>query len=64
MAHVSYAKTLPADLSAPIFVDAWKTRALIVGSVFSVIAAGLAFADGSVDHVLPAGREGCVIVAV
>ena len=45
MAHdTQHAKTLPADLGAPAFVDAWKTRALIIGLVFSVIAAGLGFA--------------------
>ena len=34
-------------------MDGWKRRALIVGLVFSVIAAILAFlADGSIDHVL------------
>ncbi len=56
MAHETHAATrqLPADLSAPAFVDGWKSRALMVGVVFSVIAAGLAFADGSIDHVLRA----------
>ena len=58
MAHdthaASHAKTLPADLSAPAFVDGWRTRALIVGVVFSVIAALLAFLDGSITHVLRA----------
>jgi hypothetical protein len=53
MAHeIQHAKTLPADLGAPAFVDGWIKRALIAGLVFSVIAAGLAFADGSIDHVL------------
>jgi hypothetical protein len=52
MGHEANAKTLPAELGAPAFVDAWKTRALITGAVFSLIAAGLAFADGSIDHVL------------
>ena len=52
MAHETHSKTLPADLSAPAVVDTWRTRALIVGVVFAIIAAGLAFADGSVDHVL------------
>jgi hypothetical protein len=52
MAHESHTKTLPADLSAPAFVDGWKMRALTVGAIFSVIAAGLAFADGSIDHVM------------
>jgi hypothetical protein len=39
-------------LSAPAFVGEWKTRALVVGIVFSVIAAALAAADHSLDHVL------------
>src|SRR5580704_14918871 len=52
MGHEAHAKTLPAELGAPAFVDAWKMRALITGAVFSLIAAGLAFADGSVNHVL------------
>ncbi len=52
MAHETHAKTLPADLSAPAMVDAWKMRALIVGRVFSVVAAVLALLDGSIDHVL------------
>jgi hypothetical protein len=52
MAHESHAKTLPADLSAPPLVDAWRSRALIVGLVFSVIAAVFALLDHSIDHVL------------
>ena len=54
MAHETHAKTLPASLGAPAFVDGWKSRSLMVGVVFSVIAAGLAFADGSIEHVLRA----------
>jgi hypothetical protein len=58
MAQKSHAKTLPANLDAPAFVDVWKTRALIIALVFSVVAAGLAFADGpnglGFDHVLRA----------
>src|SRR5579875_2769753 len=42
------AKTLPADLSAPAFVDSWRTRAFIIGSVFLVIAVILGFVSG--DH--------------
>jgi hypothetical protein len=55
MAHETHANTLPAELGAPAFVDAWKTRALWIGLVSSVIAAGLGFADGrgfDIDHVL------------
>jgi hypothetical protein len=61
MAHATHAKTLPAELGAPAFVDVWKTRALIIGVIFSVIAAGLAFADGSIDHVLRAWILGLMV---
>jgi hypothetical protein len=50
MAHeLQHAKTLPADLGAPAFVDAWKTRASIIAVVFAVIAAGLGFLGQSQD---------------
>jgi hypothetical protein len=61
MAHETHAKTLPADLGAPAFVDGWKTRALMVGAVFSVIAAALAVADGSTEHVLRAWLLGTML---
>jgi hypothetical protein len=58
MAHethaATHARTLPANLGAPSFVDGWKSRALMAGAIFSVIAALLAFADGSIEHVLRA----------
>jgi hypothetical protein len=54
MAHelhgTTHAKALPADLSAPAFVDGWKTRALIVGAVFSIIAVILAFLGQTQDQ--------------
>ena len=52
MAHETHAKTLPAELGAPAFVDAWRSRALVIGLVFLVIAGGLALNDGSIDHLL------------
>ena len=64
MAHETHAKTLPADLGAPAFVDGWQTRALAVGAVSSVIAAGLGFADGrgfDIDHVLRAWLLGMML---
>lgn len=61
MAHESHIKTLPADLSAPAFVDGWKNRAVMVGGIFSVVAAVLAFLDGSVDHVLRAWVLGLML---
>ncbi len=50
MAHAIHAKTLPADLNAPAFVSAWRTRALTVGIVFAVIGILLMFlANGQGD---------------
>src|SRR5271163_4748067 len=51
MAHAFHAKTLPADLNAPAFVSAWRTRALTVGAVFAVLGIILMFlANGQGDH--------------
>jgi hypothetical protein len=59
--ELQHAKTLPAELGAPPFVDGWRRRALTVGLVAAVIAALLAFADGSIDHVLRAWLLGMVL---
>jgi len=61
MAHESHTKTLPADLNAPAFVATWKTRALMVAALSAALAAGLAVADGSVDHVLRAWVLGLML---
>jgi hypothetical protein len=54
MAHESHAAThakqLPADLGAPAFVDGWKSRALAVGAIFSVVALILAFLGQGQDQ--------------
>ena len=50
MAHDTHAKSLPSDLSAPAFVDGWKSRALVVGVIFSVIALILAFLGQAQDQ--------------
>jgi hypothetical protein len=52
MAHdaISHAKQLPADLSAPAFVNAWKRRALIVGVISMCIAIILIFLANAQDH--------------
>ncbi len=50
MAHVTHSRTLPADLSAPAFVDGWRLRSLVVGVIFSVIAVILAFLGEAQDH--------------
>lgn len=54
MAHETHgssqAKTLPADLSAPAFVDVWQSRALIVAAVAVVVAVILAFLGQAHDQ--------------
>ena len=54
---------LPSSLGAPAFVDAWKTRALMAGAIFAVIAVILGFLgqaqDGlGWDHLLRAWTLG------
>jgi hypothetical protein len=53
MAHeshaVSHARTLPADLSAPAFVDGWKSRAVMTGAVCMVLTVVLAFLGQAED---------------
>jgi hypothetical protein len=62
MAHAIHAKTLPADLSAPAFVGAWRTRALTVGAVFGVIGLILAFlARDGFQHLLRSWLLGFMI---
>jgi hypothetical protein len=50
MAHETHAKTLPADLNAPAFVDGWRRRALAVGAIFSCIAVILALLGQAQDQ--------------
>jgi hypothetical protein len=50
MAHQLHAKTLPADLSAPPFVDAWKSRALVLCGISLVAAVIFAVLDSTVSH--------------
>ena len=46
----SHAKALPADLSAPAFVDGWRSRAIIVAAVAAVVAVILAFLGQAQDQ--------------
>jgi len=63
MAHAPHAKVLPADLSAPAFVGAWRARALMVAVLFTVVAIVLAFLDGplGLDHVYRAYVVGMML---
>jgi hypothetical protein len=57
-----HAKTLPTDLSAPAFVDIWRTRALVIGVIFSVLAVILGFLSGDHwNHFLRAWLHGYMI---
>ncbi|HKN22774.1 MAG TPA: hypothetical protein VJX73_15220 [Terracidiphilus sp.] len=70
MAHennpASHANALPKELGAPAFVDAWKSRALVAGAVFAVVAVILGFLgqaeDGpGWDHLLRAWTLGTML---
>jgi hypothetical protein len=67
MAHESHAKTLPAELGAPAFVDAWKRRSLVIGGVALVVAVILAAAGSAMgdllvwDHALRAWLLGLML---
>jgi hypothetical protein len=54
MAHDTHgaiqARALPADLSAPAFVDGWRARALIVAAIAAVAAVILAFLGQAQDQ--------------
>jgi hypothetical protein len=55
-------RTLPADLSAPAFVNSWRSRALIIGVVFSVLGIILGFLAGDGwNHFLRAWLLGFMI---
>src|ERR1700721_1865017 len=57
-----HAKTLPRDLSAPAFVAGWRSRALVVGAIFTVIAVILGFLSGDGwSHFLRAWLLGLMI---
>ncbi len=63
MAHAAHAKVLPADLSAPPFVNGWRARALMVSILFTVVAAVLAFLGGAdgLEHVYRAWVVGLML---
>jgi len=44
-----HAKQLPDNLGAPAFVDGWRTRALLLGAIFAVIAVILGFLGQAQD---------------
>jgi hypothetical protein len=61
MTHAPHAKVLPADLSAPSFVNAWRARALMIAVLFTVTAVVLAVLDKSWDHFFRAWLVGFML---
>ena len=66
MAQPTHSKTLPADLGAPLFVNTWRTRALVVCVFFAIVAVVLALLGQAQDglgweHVLRAWDLGLMI---
>jgi hypothetical protein len=60
MAHAPYAKVLPADLNAPAFVNAWRSRATVVAGLFGAAAVILGFI-GDWDHFFRAWVVGMIL---
>src|ERR1700722_11248070 len=48
MAH--HANSLPSQLNAPLLLNAWRRRAMVVGAIFAVLSIVLAVLAATVDH--------------
>ncbi len=50
MAHGQHAHSLPSELNAPLLLDAWRRRAMVVGAIFAVLTIVLAVLAATTDH--------------
>ena len=50
MAHEHHANSLPSELNAPLLLNAWRRRAMVVGAIFAVLSIVLALLAAAVDH--------------
>ena len=50
MAHEHHANSLPAELNAPLLLNQWRRRAMVVGAIFAVLSIVLAVLAATVDH--------------
>jgi hypothetical protein len=50
MAHEHHANSLPSELNAPLLLNAWRRRAVVVGAIFAVLSIVLAFLAAAVNH--------------
>ena len=50
MAHEHHENTLPSELNAPLLLNAWRRRAIVVGAVFAVLSIVLALLASIINH--------------
>ncbi len=50
MAHEHHAISLPSELNAPLLLNQWRRRAMVVGAIFAVLSIVLALLAATVDH--------------
>jgi hypothetical protein len=50
MAHEHHANSLPSELNAPLLLNQWRRRAMVVGAIFAVLSIVLALLAATVDH--------------
>src|SRR3984885_5872571 len=50
MAHEHHENSLPSELNAPLLLNEWRRRAMVVGGVFAVLSIVLAVLAATVDH--------------
>ena len=50
MAHEHHANSLPSELNAPLLLNRWRRRAMVVGAIFAVLSIVLAFLAATIDH--------------
>src|ERR1700691_3978290 len=67
MAHEHHANSLPSELNAPLLLNQWRRRALVVGAIFAVLSIVLAILaavvdHGGIDHLLRSYLLGYIIV--
>ena len=50
MAHEHHANSLPSELNAPLLLNQWRRRAMVVGAIFAVLSIVLALLAATFNH--------------
>ncbi len=50
MAHEHHANSLPSELNAPLLLNQWRRRAMVVGAIFAVLSIVLALLAAFINH--------------